>query len=180
MMYPACYRKLQLGGNQISTLAVYHYPFGKGYNLRHEFKGRYTMKKVTLGLASISLLSLTGTVQAVSVEKQFSSFEVVTKACEVAKQVWDIKAKGLKPKINAGEQAMLGYCSNLLDTTRTLVLLGNDSVIYSGICVPDETSHKEVLDKVLPILQSKANDFPETPAPVIMVVGLELAYPCKK
>ncbi|NMX69899.1 hypothetical protein HBO15_21330 [Pseudomonas sp. WS 5111] len=140
------------------------------------------MKKILSTAALVISLSASLNVQAVTAVKKYTPYEMLTKSCAVAKEVWDIKAKGMTANTSAGEQTMLAYCYNVLDTTRTLVLLGEDSTMFNNICIPDNATHRQVLDKVLPALQQSAKhkDFADTAAPIVMVVGLELAYPCKK
>lgn len=181
MMYPACYRKLQLGGNQISTLAVYHYPFGKGYNLRYEFKGRYTMKKAILALASLSFLAVAGTTQAVQSVKLDTPLEIYVTACTTLQKTWDINSSQRKALLTDSEETLNSHCHSVFTATLQLTELGKDSKAFSRICIPSGTSNKQVLDKILVVLK-KYGSTPEwknmQPA-IATVVALEVVYQCE-
>lgn len=183
-MYPACYRKLQLGGNQISTLAVYHYPFGRGYNLRYESKGRYTMKKALLALTSLfALATILATLpaQAVQSAKVYTPMEIFVKSCESLQKTWALNTKTTKAVTSGTENIMNGHCYNILTTTTQLVEMGKDAVAFKEICIPANAKNVQILNSIMPNLKDvmKQGSWEEITPAFGLVVALELAYPCK-
>ncbi|MFC9007828.1 hypothetical protein [Streptomyces microflavus] len=139
------------------------------------------MKKTILVLASLSILAVAGTAQAVQSVKLDTPLELYVQACATLQKTWDINSSQRKALLTKSEETLNSHCHSVFTATLQLTELGKDSKAFSRICVPPGTSNKQVLDKVLAVLQ-KFGSTPEwknmQPA-IATVVALEVVYQCE-
>lgn len=134
------------------------------------------MKKL-FALASLALLPFTaGAVESI---KPLTSSEVLVASCETLSTTWRLIANGRKPITTPSENVQNGHCYGLLNTTLSMLELASDSEVARKICKPDTATNRLVLGKVLPILRSNQKAWAGSDDTLMMVVALQLAYPCK-